>query len=227
MYRIDSMYEPMAEAVVKAHQAQTVERWVAAAAFWLGRQQVFGESNFWFAVAAKVTTLLPAVDRAAIEEQLSKQEDLLLDSVGDWPAISEGLQSVVNSWTPELKEIDLDAVRLEAVDRVDRGAEAFRMTFITPGFGQVMVYQQKLAEARAKVANPSVADAEIPHIVAEALATSKTKAEVAHDVVETFERWQLVSASIEGKRMAAKAAIAAAETAEAVKAASAVDWSYE
>ncbi len=40
----------------------------------------------------------------------------------------------------------------------------------------------------------------------------------------TFEGWQIVSAGIERKRMGAKKAVAAAETAEAIAAAAAVNW---
>ena len=151
----------------------------------------------------------------------------MFESVGDWPVMSSGLQSVVSSWSPAPAEIDLDALKAEAVSKVDRAAEAYRMNFITPGFGQVMAYQQKLAEARAKVGNASIADAEIPHIVSEAAATGKTKQDVAQSIVETFETWQTLSASIEGKRMAAKTAIAAAETAEAINAARNINWSAE
>ena len=224
MYRIDSMYEAMAEAVVKAHQEQNTERWVAAAAFWLGRQQIFGERDFWYSLAAKVTSLLPQEDRTAIEAQLNKQEDAVLDGVGDWPMMSSGLQAVINSWSPTPVVVDLVAVRAEAVSKVDRGAEAYRLNFITAGDGQAMAYQQKLAEARAKVANPSIADAEIPHIIAEAEATGMSKADKSQEIVATFAAWQNISAGIEGKRMAAKKAIAEAETVAAINAAANVDW---
>ncbi len=224
MYRIDSMYEAMVEAVVKAHQEQKTERWVAAAAFWLGRQQIFGERDFWYGLAAKVTSLLPQEDRTAIEAQLNKQEDAVLDSVGDWPVMSSGLQSVVNSWSPAPIEVNLAVARAEAVSKVDRSAEAYRLNFITAGDGQAMAYQQKLAEARAKVADPSIADNEIPHITAEAEATGMSKAEKAEEIIATFAAWQNISAAIEGKRMATKKAIAEADTAEAINAAANVNW---
>ncbi|MCK8779096.1 hypothetical protein M0654_03760 [Rhizobium sp. NTR19] len=227
MYRIDSMYEAMADAVVKAHQAQTVDRWVAASAIWLARQQIFGVQDFWYELAAKVTSLLPDADRLAIDEQLSRQEEKLFQNTGDWPVVPSGLHAVVDSWSPQEAEIDIDLLRAEMVAKVDREAEAYRLNFITAGDGQAMTYQQKLAEARAKLANTSIADAEIPHIVAEAEATGMTKTDVAQSIVDTFAGWQILSAGIEGKRMAAKKAIAEAEAAEAIKAAAAVSWSTE
>lgn len=224
MYRIDSMYEAMAEAVVMAQQEKKVERWVAAAGFWLGRQQILGETTFWYALAAKVTVLLPADERAAIEEQLNRPEAALLDNTGDWPDIPSGLQSVIDSWSPPAAEIDLDVLRENAVVKVDRAAENYRLNFITAGTGQMMTYQQKLIEARAKLANGSIADADIPHIVAEAEATGTTKTAVAQDIADRFEGWQVMSAAIEGRRMAAKKAIAEAETAAAIEAAANVNW---
>jgi hypothetical protein len=224
MYNIDSMYESMADAVVKASREQTADRWVATAACWLGRQQIFSARDFWYAIAAKVTSLLPAADKAAVEAQLSKQEDALFDSVGDWPDVPSNLQTIIDTWSPPPAEVDIDAAKAEAIIRVDRAAEAYRMNFITPGFGQVMAYQQKLVEARAKLANASIADAEIPHLVSEAEATGKTKQEVAEEIIGTFETWQALSASIEGKRMAAKTAIAAAETAEQINTATDINW---
>jgi hypothetical protein len=218
------MYEAFAEALLKAHQERKVERWVAAGAFWMGRQQIFGEAEFWYAFGAKVMSLLSAEERASLEDQLSKQEDAAIANVGDWPVISSGLQSVMNSWAPAPVEIDLDALRAEATAQVDRSAEAFRMQFITPGFGQVMAYQQKLEEARAKIDNPSIADANIPHIVAEAEATSMSKIDKANEIVATFSAWQSISAGIEAKRMAAKKAISESTTAEAIAVAGQVDW---
>lgn len=224
MYRIGSMYEAFAEALLKAHHEQKAERWVAAGAFWMGRQQIFGEAEFWYAFGAKVMSLLSAEERAGLEEQLSKQEDAAIVNVGDWPVISSGLQSVMSSWSPAPVEVDLDALRAEATARVDRSAEAFRMQFITPGFGQVMAYQQKLVEARALLADPDLPDADVPHIVTEAAATGMLKSEKAQEIVATFAAWQALSAMIEGKRMAAKKAIAEAETVSAINAAANVDW---
>jgi hypothetical protein len=218
------MYEAMADGVIKAAQEQKAERWVAMAACWLGRQQIFSARDYWYGVAAKVASLLPAEDRAAIEAQLSKQEDAIFDGVSDWPQMPASLQSTVDGWSPAPAGVDIEALKMTAILTVDRAAEGYRMNFITPGFGQVMTYQQKLVEARAKLANASIADAEIPHIVSEAEAIGQSKQEVAEEIVQTFETWQTLSASIEGKRMAAKAAIGAADTVDAINQAVNINW---
>lgn len=225
MYRIDSMYEAMADAAIKACQAQTVDRWVASAAFWLGRQQIYNEAEFWLALGAKVFSELEKPEQDALAEQFSKTEDAAVANVGDWPEVSQNLQSIVDRWAPVATEENLDELRAAAVIKIDRSAEAFRLQFITPGVGQSMAYQQKLEEARAKVANGSIADSEIPHIVVEAQATGMSKGDKAAEIIETFRGWQQVSAGIEGKRMAAKAAVQEAETADQIRAASTVDWS--
>jgi len=41
MYRIDSMYEPMVEALLSARSENRADRWMACVAFWLGRQQIY------------------------------------------------------------------------------------------------------------------------------------------------------------------------------------------
>lgn len=227
MYNIDSMYECMTEAVIKTVQAKKAERWAVCAAIWLGRQQILNARDFWYAAAAKMVSELPAADLASIEDQFSKSEDTLFETAGDWPALPDALSSLVSGWNPPAQEVDLDALRAAAVLKVDRSAEAYRMEFITPGFGQVMAYQQKLEEARAKQANASIANDKIPHIVAEAEADEMTTAEKAQQIVDTFAAWQHISAGVEAKRMAAKKAIALAGTPEAIASAGNIIWTAE
>ncbi|KQS78072.1 hypothetical protein ASG25_13330 [Rhizobium sp. Leaf384] len=227
MYNIDSMYECMTEGVVKALRAKTAERWAVCASIWLARQQIFNAQDFWYAVAGKMLSELPAVEVATIEGQFSKAEDTLFSTVGDWPTLPEGLAARIGAWTPAPADIDLDALRADAVLKVDRAAEAYRMQFITPGYGQLMAYQQKLEEARDKLANPSIANDKIPHIIAEAAADDMTPLEKAEQVVAAFSAFQQVSANVEAKRTAAKKAIAEATTAEAITAASNISWADE
>ncbi len=223
MYQVDSMYEAMVDAVLEARAEGKATRWMACAAWWLGRQQIFGAHAFWQALAAKVTSTLPTAERDAIAAQLSVAEAGLIGSVTDWPEVPEMVTRYVAAWSPA--EPDLAVLKADALRRIDVSAETYRLQFLTGGSGQAMAYQQKLDEARAKIANPSIADASIPHIVAEAEATGMTKAEKATQIVATFEAWQPISAVIEGRRAAAKVAVESAETAEAVAAAAAVDWS--
>jgi hypothetical protein len=227
MYNIDSMYECMAEAVIAAVKAKRAERWAVCAAIWLARQQIFNGRDFWYTAAAKMIWQLPLADISSIEDQFSKAEDTLFETEGDWPVLPDALGSLIAGWNPPAAEVDLDALRAAAVLKVDRSAEAYRMQFITPGFGQVMAYQQKLEEARGKLANSSIANDRIPHIVAEAEADDMTATEKAQQIVDTFAAWQHISAGVEAKRMAAKKAIALAGTADAIAAAGNVTWAAE
>lgn len=228
MYSIESNYYPMMEALHAAIAADAVHRAWAATAWWLGRQQIMNEREYWFQVAGRMTALLPAADRDAIVAQLGKQEDAYVDTpVSVWPEIPSGLVSLFASWDPDQPEPDLDALRVDALRRVDREAERYRRNFITPGSGQVMAYQQKLTEARAAVADPPALESYIPHIVAEAAVDGVTIIAKAAEIIATFEQWQSVSAGIEAKRLGAKKAVAEASTPEAIAAAANVVWAVE
>lgn len=109
MYRIDSMYEPMVEALLAARSQNKADRWMACVAFWLGRQQIYNVPDFWLALAAKITSGLEAVDKEAILDQLSNKEAALVGSAGDWPETPASLLSVVAGWSPEPAPVDLNA----------------------------------------------------------------------------------------------------------------------
>lgn len=128
------------------------------------------------------------------------------------------------TWTPPAgPTVPLEELRASAKAAVDVSAEAYRLTYITPGAGQAMAYQQKLAEAKAYLADTNLTAAECPHIFAEMGITGATAEAVAQVVTEMHAAWQVKSAEIERLRLAAKAAIDAAETAEAISAA-AIVW---
>jgi hypothetical protein len=118
----------------------------------------------------------------------------------------------------------LEDLRAAAKAGVDATAEAYRLTFITAGSGQVMAYIQKLDEARAYLADTSLTATECPHIFAEVGITGETAEAVSQVVVGMHYTWQVKSAEIERKRLAAKAAVDASETAEAISAAAEIDW---
>lgn len=225
MYRIDSIHDTALEAFFRARSENKVERWMAAFAWWFYRQQIGNAQDFWAATAGKLTAALPEADRMAIVGQLNKAEDVFVDqSAGEWPPMPQNLAAYVAGWDPEAPAVDIEVLRADAVAKIDRDAEVYRLKFITNGSGQVMAYQQKLSEAKAKVANASIPNAAIPHIVAEAAIDGVSLTEKAEQIVATFEAWQTISAGIEGKRMAAKKAVAEAETAEAITAAAGVVW---
>ncbi|SDA39505.1 hypothetical protein [Sinorhizobium sp. NFACC03] len=225
MYSIENSYNPMMEALHAAMAAGTVHRSMAAIAWWLGRQQIMNEREYWFQIAGRVTAMLPAPDRDAIVAQLGKQEDAYVDNpVSEWPDVPPSLAGLFASWDPVQPAPDLAALRADAIRKIDREAEKYRRNFITPGSGQVMAYQQKLAEARAAVADPPAAATEIPHIVAEAAVDGVTVEVKATEIIATFEQWQTISAGIEAKRLGAKKAVTEAATAEAIHTASNVNF---
>jgi len=109
MYRIDSMYEPMVEALLSARSESRADRWMACVAFWLGRQQIYNVPDHWLALAAKITSGLDAADKDAILDQLSNKEAALVSAAGDWPEMPPSLQAVVAGWSPEPVPVDLYA----------------------------------------------------------------------------------------------------------------------
>lgn len=222
MYQVDSMYEAMVDAVLEARAEGKATRWMACAAWWLGRQQIFGAHAFWQALAAKVTSTLPTADRDAIVAQLSGAEAALIASVTDWPEVPDMVTRYVAAWTPA--EPDLAVLKADALRQIDASAETYRLQLLTGGSGQSMAYTQKLDEARAFVANPEIDPAEVPHVIAEAAATGMTPADKAAQIIATFDAWVQISAGIEAKRAAAKLAVEAAETAAEVTTAAYVDW---
>ncbi|NLR96606.1 DUF4376 domain-containing protein [Rhizobium sp. P38BS-XIX] len=109
MYRIDSMYEPMVEALLAARSENKADRWMACVAFWLGRQQIYNVPDYWFALAAKITSGLPDADKSAILDQLSSKEAAQVSATADWPETPASLLAVVDGWSPEPAPVDLYA----------------------------------------------------------------------------------------------------------------------
>jgi hypothetical protein len=120
--------------------------------------------------------------------------------------------------------------RLKA--QIDRDAERTRLTYITPGAGQAMAYQEKLAEARL-VLDDEVAAAALtaedaadlyPILMSEIGITGETLAAVATVVHGRYLAFKSIEGQINRKRLMAKAAVEAAETVDAAQAAAQVDW---
>ena len=129
---------------------------------------------------------------------------------------------VVDPRALEGVSLDLGILRASAAAQIDAQAEQVRQAFLTPGAGQALTYQRKEAEARAFVADQRTAT---PFLAAEAAARGMPVADVAAEVITLADRWIAAGALIEGLRMGAKAALAAAETLGAIVNASRVNWS--
>ena len=76
--------------------------------------------------------------------------------LADWLAAGGEISAYIEPVPP------LEALRATAKAGVDAAAEAYRLTYITGGSGQAMAYQQKLEEAKAYLADPSLTAAEWP-----------------------------------------------------------------
>lgn len=225
MYNIDAIHNSSMEAFLQAFAEGKRTRWMASLAWYFGRQYISNSNAFWFATAAKLTSELPVADREAILAQLSKAEDVMVDEAGDYPEIPNALARYIAEWDPAAPEVDIEVLRATAVAKVNREAAAQRGQYLTAGIGMDLVYGKKLKEAEAKLANPSISNDKIKHVVNEAEINGVSITDMAQLIVDTEAAWAELSAPIEQKRMAAKKAIAEAADAEAVQAAANVNWS--
>lgn len=120
---------------------------------------------------------------------------------------------------------ELARARKAALAEIDRSAEEVRGYFITLGAGQSMVYQQKRVEAEKVIANAAIDPADVPHIAGEATLNGIGNLEQAQIIMAMSEAWTDTSALIEQRRLAAKKAVSAATTLDAIEDAQLVDWS--
>lgn len=121
-------------------------------------------------------------------------------------------------------EVNLEPVRQQTYGKIDDQAEAVRAKFITIGSGQAMTYHRKETEARAFDAATDPVATDYPFLNAEATATGIAIADVAAAVLAQTNAWVVIGAKIEGARMAAKKAVAAAADIPAMVAAATIDW---
>lgn len=111
---------------------------------------------------------------------------------------------------------DLPALRTAACAEIDAAAEAARAGIATTGSLQALTYQRKEAEARDLLAGGTGVH---PLLEAEATATGVTVADLAATVVAAADAWLAAAARIEASRMVAKAAVRAAVSPAAIRAA--------
>ena len=115
-------------------------------------------------------------------------------------------------------ETSLDAIKASLKSTVDSLAEVERLKYITPGNGQAMTYQQKVAEAQAFKAASNPQPSDYPILSSEIGITADTLNEVANIVLAAFAQWQQIGAMIESIRLGAKRDIDAAEDEAAARA---------
>jgi hypothetical protein len=117
--------------------------------------------------------------------------------------------------------LNIEQIRIDAAVQIDRGAEIYRLRFVTAGAGQAMTYTAKAEEARAYLADNTVAT---PWLTAEADAIGSTVEEVANEVATMSARWTIIGSRIEGARMGAKHLLGQATDLAAIANAMAIDW---
>ncbi len=129
---------------------------------------------------------------------------------------------------------NLPALRQVAYAAIDSAAETCRLQYMTPGYGQAMVYLQKLAEAQRFITAyptagspgvPTVADpVDWPFVSAELNINGSSMWAVADTIVTTAQAWLTVAPQVETLRLSAKRAVTAAMTQAAIAAAQSVSW---
>lgn len=141
-------------------------------------------------------------------------------------AVEAGWMKAGESFTaPNEPQIELSDIKVALKAEVDVAAENERLNYITPGNGQAMTYQQKVAEAQAFKAatNPKASD--YPILSSEVGITAETLSEVADIVLAAFAQWQQIGAMIESIRLGAKRDIDGAEDGAAARAiVDALEW---
>lgn len=115
-------------------------------------------------------------------------------------------------------ELALSALKQALKGDVDNAAETERLKYITPGTGQAMTYQQKVAEAQGYKAATNPKPADYPILASEVGITAPTLSEVADTVLAAYRQWQQIGAGIEAIRLGAKREIDAAGTEAAARA---------
>lgn len=161
-------------------------------------------------------------------------------SYGEGYVLPDGATEMdAESWAAEVDAarapplVDLADLKSSLLTQIDAAAERERARYITAGSGQAMEYQQAAAEAEQLRAALSVDPehepdpADYPMLAASLGIDGATLAEVASTVAAMHEAWRIAGSAIRAIRLAAKAAVAAAEDEAAARAAADVIWPGE
>lgn len=116
-----------------------------------------------------------------------------------------------------------------AKEKIDADAERARLKYITPGAGQAMEYLASEQEAeQVLAAGPGIVipdnPALFPFLRAEASARGTTIYEAAQATAQAAALWRQVGGAIKSLRLAGKVEVMAADTEEAVWAATNIAW---
>lgn len=124
---------------------------------------------------------------------------------------------------PQAEPMPLATYKAQLVADIDLQAERSRLKYITAGSGQALEYRETAEEAARYVATQGAGSYPMLQASVDA-GEAATLADAAALVAQREAAWATIGASIRQKRIAAKRAIAAAQTAEAATAAAQVEW---
>ncbi|MCJ8142981.1 hypothetical protein MKI84_08630 [Ancylobacter sp. A5.8] len=150
-----------------------------------------------------------------------------------WPRDDAGKQTeaaLQEVLAPYGLYLDLAALKAALLAGIDEAAEHERMRYVTAGAGQAMEYQQAAAEAESLLAAIAAdpehepASAAYPMLAASIGIDGETLAAVAITVAAMHAQWRAIGSAIRAARLAAKAAVMSADTANAARAAAVVAW---
>lgn len=118
---------------------------------------------------------------------------------------------------------DLDVLRLIALSEIDRRAEEVRQTEITPGDGQMLVYEDKRNEALAIDANRAIvatlSASDYPLLQVDMSIDSLTLEGAADQVLARYAAWKAMAAAIENIRRTQKEMVKISTDPSAIEAA--------
>jgi hypothetical protein len=174
-------------------------------------------------------SMWPALQQAVQATQVTQQQYNQIASGGSWMMRGTTLILLPASVAP------IAEAQTAAAAIVDNQAEQTRLQFITPGFGQMLVYQQKAFEAQAfmtayptdaayTAANPAPTAAQYPLLFDEVGITAPDAWGVAQVIMTAQAQWLGLAAVIERMRLLAKQQIAAATTQQQISAAMNIPW---
>lgn len=152
---------------------------------------------------------------------------------GDRSQISfdDGKLTVPDDLAAGIRSMDLSpamllpSIKAGLIAQVNAEAEAERLKYITAGASQALTYQEKLAQARACLAEASPVAADYPMLENEIGISGASLQDVAQAIVDAYAAWQQVGAAIEKVRMAGNKAISeAADEASTRAARAAITW---
>lgn len=143
------------------------------------------------------------------------------ESGGSIAAGPDGQPVLIPLPPPDPAQVLAEA-KAQALTAINAAVAATRSTFITDLPGQEMIYLGKEAEARRWLAAPTPDLADYPFLTAEVGISAPTAQDLATLWVTLGAQWRAVAALIEGLRLTATAAVAAALTPQEAEAAASV-----